>query len=80
MNAGGDLPGNPSVICRGPGNLTRALGITGDDNGTDCCVSGGRIEFLKSTIALERQQVGQSTRVGISREKERRSRYFLGES
>ncbi|HEV3187140.1 MAG TPA: DNA-3-methyladenine glycosylase [Acidimicrobiales bacterium] len=73
------VPGDPSLICRGPGNLTRALGITGNDNGADCCVSGGRIEFLRSPIDLKRPHVEQSTRVGISREKERRSRYFLDE-
>ena len=27
---------------RGPGNLTRGLGITGEDNGVDCCGGEGR--------------------------------------
>jgi DNA-3-methyladenine glycosylase len=66
-----------SVICRGPGNLTRALGITGIDNGVDCCESGARVVFLRSDEGAGDHSVGQSTRVGLSREKERRSRYFL---
>jgi DNA-3-methyladenine glycosylase len=77
VNVEDDVHGKPSVLCHGPGNLTRALGITGDDNGADCCVIGGRIEFLRSELDGERPRVGQSPRVGISREKERRSRYFL---
>lgn len=66
-----------SISLRGPGNLTRGLGITGADNGMDCC--GGVDRFL----TFHRGRVDptvptvQSTRIGISREVERPSRYFL---
>jgi len=33
-------------LLSGPGNLTRGLGVTGDDNARDCCgESGGRVSF-----------------------------------
>ena len=69
----------PLVLYRGPGNLTRVLGITGVDNGEDCCERGGRVEFLGSVENVHRQ-VGRSTRVGISRERDRQWRFFLEES
>jgi DNA-3-methyladenine glycosylase len=77
IGANADLSETPMVICRGPGNLTRILSITGDDNGTDCCAKAGRVVFVRSTNETRSRPIGQSTRVGVSRAKERRSRYFL---
>ncbi|MFZ1063509.1 MAG: DNA-3-methyladenine glycosylase [Acidimicrobiales bacterium] len=62
---------------RGPGLLTRELGITGVDNGVDCCLgSPVRVRFER-TSACASSQIGVSSRVGISRGQERMSRYFI---
>ena len=68
-----------TAVVRGPGNLTRAAGITGADNGTDCCEAGGRIRFTRPERG-ESFDVSRSTRVGLSRAQERMSRYFLNEA
>lgn len=66
------------TLLRGPGNLTRGLGITGADNGVDCCQPfAGRISFQGSPNGLGGRSVGRSARIGISRARERLSRYFL---
>jgi DNA-3-methyladenine glycosylase len=65
-------------LLSGPGNLTRGLGVTGDDNARDCCgESGGRVSFhgLPGDVASGR--IGRSPRIGLSRGQERPSRYFL---
>ncbi|MBW4079340.1 MAG: DNA-3-methyladenine glycosylase [Acidobacteria bacterium] len=63
-------------LLRGPGLLTRGLGITGEDNGTDCCSrSQGRVSFWSppfSDVAVAR-----SARIGISAGRDRISRYLL---
>jgi DNA-3-methyladenine glycosylase len=67
---------NSSRILRGPGSLTNALNVTGDDNGRDCCGSDARITF----DLVHEPLVGavlSSPRVGISRGRERLSRYYL---
>jgi DNA-3-methyladenine glycosylase len=65
-----------TVALRGPGNLTRGLGITGVDNGLDCC--GGEGRYL--TFHRGRQSswpTVPSRRIGLTREVDRPSRYFL---
>lgn len=64
------------VLVRGPGNLTRATGISGTDNGTDCCADEGMILF-SPPARDEALSIGRSPRVGLSRAQERMSRYFL---
>lgn len=65
-------------LLRGPGNLTRGLGITGADNGADCCQEfGGRITFQVARDEVGSRQVERSQRIGISRAQERLSRYSL---
>ena len=60
----------------GPGLLTRALEITGADNGLDVCREPpGRIYFL-SRSRNERWRVSQSTRIGISKATDRPWRFF----
>jgi len=49
-------------LCRGPGNLTRALGITLEQNCLDLTASALRIEDHK----LPRRAVGWSRRIGIN--------------
>jgi DNA-3-methyladenine glycosylase len=65
-----------TVDLRGPGNLTHGLGITGADNGLDCCGGDGR----RLTFSRTRRgtgTIGQSKRIGVTREQDRLSRYFL---
>jgi DNA-3-methyladenine glycosylase len=65
------------ILLRGPGNLTRGLGITGADNKSDCCDEvNSRVSF-RSRSNKTPVVVGRSPRVGISQAKERLSRYFL---
>jgi DNA-3-methyladenine glycosylase len=72
-----DGTGDSSVALRGPGNLTRGLGITGDDNGLDCCRGMGRHLTIHRARVAHPWPRAQSARIGISREVERPSRYFL---
>jgi DNA-3-methyladenine glycosylase len=69
--------GNRSVLLRGPGVLTRELGITGADNGVDCCKgTPARIRFERRDESTQ-FEIGVSQRVGISRGQDRLSRYFF---
>ena len=69
--------GVTSGLLRGPGVLTRELGITGADNGVDCCQgTPARIRFERRG-ASPVFEIGVSKRVGISRGQERLSRYFV---
>jgi DNA-3-methyladenine glycosylase len=62
----------------GPGNLTRGLGITGTDTGVDCCGGEGRsLTFHRARASNDAVIVGQSKRIGITKEVDRPSRYFL---
>ena len=76
---GDDSSVEPEVLARGPGNLTRALGITGADNGVDCSNANARMSFWRSHEPPD-IQVNRSTRVGVSRAQDRESRYFLAET
>jgi DNA-3-methyladenine glycosylase len=67
----------PTDLLRGPGNLTRGLGITGADNGIDCCAGEERLRFVRGSRSVDEALIGRSPRVGLSRGKERLSRYFL---
>jgi len=69
--------GGATPSLRGPGNLTRALEITGVDNGVDCCaVPVGRISFFADAQDETPLEVSASARVGVSRNVDRPSRYF----
>jgi len=69
----------PAVLLRGPGNLTRGLGVTGADNGIDCCKRGARISFRAASDEQSNIAVGRSKRIGISQARDRPSRYFIDE-
>lgn len=65
-------------ILRGPGNLTRGLGISGSDNGIDCCgPRSGRLAFEKNSTQIDEQDIGRGRRIGLTKAVERESRYFL---
>jgi DNA-3-methyladenine glycosylase len=67
-----------STLLRGPGNLTRGLGVVGADNGLDCCHDSERqVAFFKTPLETGARRVERSPRIGISKERERPSRYFL---
>ena len=73
-----DGDGDSTVALRGPGNLTRGLGITGADTGLDCCGGVGRhLTIHRSRPGAITLPTGQSKRIGITREIDRPSRYFL---
>jgi len=62
----------------GPGNLTRGLGIDGADNGTDCCQPRrSRVAFHKPADEVGLNQIHRTERIGVSKGKDRLSRYFL---
>ena len=71
-------PESDAVVLRGPGNLSRGLGITDADNHLDCCQSSqGRIAFCGGLQDVARDRIGRTPRLGISKGVERASRYFL---
>ncbi len=70
--------GERTTILRGPGNLTRGLGITGADNGRDCVSGTGRtVTFQETRSPHSLEPVVRTARIGISQATERLSRYFL---
>jgi DNA-3-methyladenine glycosylase len=79
LSAAQDAPSDArAALLSGPGNLTRGLGVSGSDNGLDCCrESRGRVTFRASLDETVRGAIGRSPRVGLSRGQERLSRYFL---
>jgi DNA-3-methyladenine glycosylase len=67
-------PETCSVMLRGPGVFTRELGITGADNGEECC-RGADARFAFLAREDEKIVVAASARIGLSRARERLSRY-----
>jgi len=66
-----------STLLRGPGNLTRGLGVTGADSGVDCCGDAAhRIHFEPRADGVK-VSVGRSRRIGLTKGVDRLSRYFL---
>ena len=61
-------------LCRGPGNLTVAMGITMDDNRADLC---GRRLFIEDRGVRPRSAIVWGARVGISVGTERLWRAYL---
>jgi DNA-3-methyladenine glycosylase len=77
MLLGDDGADDATLNLRGPGNLTRGLGITGNDSGIDCCNPESRVSFLPRSSPVLASAIGVSRRVGLSKGRERESRYFL---
>jgi len=63
-------------LCRGPGNLTRALGISLNQNLRDLVASDLRIE----DPGMPFRQIGISTRIGINVGADRPWRFFAADS
>jgi DNA-3-methyladenine glycosylase len=73
-----DLPATDesSTTLGGPGILTRALGVSGVDNGEDVCAEPpGKFSFVSPPPDYQ-PRVGRSTRVGISKAKDVLWRFF----
>lgn len=62
-------------LASGPGNLARALGITGDDNGTD--LSGGSAITLNLGTELPSDLIGSGPRVGVTGAPDRPWRFWV---
>jgi DNA-3-methyladenine glycosylase len=75
IRAAEPLPGSglPEAACRGPGRLTRALGIDTRDSGRWLFERGSRL-YLREGRAPRR--VAVSTRIGITRAPDRRLRFY----
>lgn len=52
-----------TALCRGPGNLCRALGIDRTFNGLDLCASGAPLRLYAPERPVE---IGVSVRIGVS--------------
>jgi DNA-3-methyladenine glycosylase len=66
-----------STRLRGPGNLTRGLGITGADSGIDCCAGRrARLHFEGDDQGID-LDVRRSTRIGLTKGVARLSRYYV---
>jgi DNA-3-methyladenine glycosylase len=63
------------ALLSGPGILTRELALTGEDNGSDCCSTRGRVSFANGPRDAPPMAVAATPRVGISREMERPWRF-----
>jgi DNA-3-methyladenine glycosylase len=61
-------------LARGPGRLTAALRIDRSLDGLDLCEEG---PLWLARGDLQRGEVGQSVRIGISRDADRRLRFYL---
>lgn len=73
----GDDDADAAVNLRGPGNLTKGLAITGSDSGIDCCDPESRVSFLPRQSPIAPSAIGISRRIGLSKGRERESRYYL---
>lgn len=63
--------GREDHLCDGPGKLTQALGISGEDDGIDL-LAGGRVQLLPEEL---NGTVSRTPRVGISVAKDRLWRF-----
>lgn len=69
-------PAAPRRLAAGPGRLTRAMGITGADNGRDLT----RPPLFIARGRPGRRLIGRSPRVGVRRAADRLWRFFLRDS
>jgi DNA-3-methyladenine glycosylase len=80
-NRGASRPLPDAALCRGPGNLCRALGIDRTWNGRDLCASGAPLRIFGPS---ETMAIGASRRIGVSGDARARDapwRFFaLGEA
>lgn len=68
------VPADQPRLASGPGNLTRALGVTLDDNGAD--LTRGRLT-VEPPEAPRTFRVASGPRIGITRAREPRLRFWI---
>jgi len=68
------VPRDQARVASGPGNLTRALGITLEDNGAD--LTRGRLT-VEAPQAPRAFRVASGPRIGITRAREPRLRFWI---
>ncbi len=66
-------------LCRGPGRLCQAFGITGEDNGLDLTAPGAEL-WLADDGSGPGGEVAVTTRVGLSKGADLLSRYVVAAS
>ncbi len=71
----GQWSGRDADVCRGPGNLTRALGITGDLNGA--ALGAGPLRIERAPRNRRTLPIAWSSRVGIRVGQERTWRAYV---
>ncbi len=71
----GEWTGRDADLCRGPGNLTRALAITGAQN--QWPLQGGALRIETAPAGLARPAIAWSGRIGISAAQERPWRAYV---
>lgn len=63
-------------LARGPGNLTRALGITMEHGGVNLCEAGAPVRLEPGALG-EREEVAVGPRVGVSRAADEPLRFWI---
>ncbi len=63
------------ALCSGPAKLCQALGITRNENGTDLC--GSTVWIEKGEDLPRTTDIETTTRIGISKGKEAKLRFFI---
>ena len=63
-------------LARGPGNLTRALGVTMDHSGVDLCDRGSEVRLLRGQLRAG-ESVAVGPRVGVSKAADDPMRFWI---
>jgi len=63
-------------LANGPGRLTRAMGITREDDGTDLLTGHIRV-FLDPTLKKHKPKIVTTTRIGIQQGSDKMLRYYI---
>ena len=63
-------------LARGPGNLTRALGVTMDHSGVDLCDRGSEVRLLRGELRAG-ESVAVGPRVGVSKAADDPMRFWI---
>jgi len=66
----------PRDLCRGPGRLAQALGLTGDHDGADLVTGVGGVVVLDDGVAPP-PSPGVSARIGVTRAADRPWRWYV---
>ena len=73
------MPYKPTALCRGPGNLTQAMGIVGSDDHTDLLAKASALQLQRGGLRKD-EHVLVTPRIGISKAKEVMWRFAIAGS